>query len=71
VLQLGPEDVDARKGDIDPLASIVVMENPHAGNEPDLRGEGAADKRPDGRFELTLDQFLRCFGELGIGAVTH
>lgn len=70
-LVLAPDDVKTRLRDVDALQSSVVVENPHAGNELDLRGDGPTDKRPDGRFTLTLDQFLRMFGGLGIAAVTH
>jgi hypothetical protein len=58
-LAIGPDEVASRAGDIDPIRSTVVMQNPHAGNEPDLEGTGPVDTVNEGEFTLTLDQFLR------------
>jgi hypothetical protein len=64
-------DLDAKLGDIDPLKSSVEMHNPHATNEPDLRGNGPADGKDDGMFSYTLDQFLRNFDLLRFCDVAH
>ncbi|MBN1335292.1 MAG: DUF4157 domain-containing protein [Deltaproteobacteria bacterium] len=58
-LAITPDEVAAQAGQIDPTRSTVVMQNPHAGNEPDLEGRGPSDRVNEGRFTLTLDQFLR------------
>ncbi|MDX9723578.1 MAG: hypothetical protein RBU37_22720 [Myxococcota bacterium] len=58
-MKLAPGDVASRAAEIDPVASSVVLENPHAGNEPYMNGTGPKDGKNDGRFTLPLDAFLR------------
>jgi len=70
-LALTSADLPAKAADIDPEKSSVQMHNPHATNEPDMRGTGPADGKDDGQFTYTLDQFLRCFDLLRMNDVTH
>ncbi len=70
-LALTTADLPARAGEIDAEKSVVMMQNPHAANEPDLRGTGPADGKNDGEFAMTLDQFLRSFDLLRMATVAH
>jgi hypothetical protein len=70
-LAITAAEVAARAADIDPQRSSVEVENPHATNEPDLRGGGPTDGVDDGRFDMNLEDFLRSFDLLRIGTVTH
>ncbi|MCB9761126.1 MAG: hypothetical protein H6739_14900 [Alphaproteobacteria bacterium] len=46
---------------VDPFVSQVTLMNPHHTNEPDPHGRGPADGVDDGRFDVSLDTFLRSF----------
>jgi hypothetical protein len=70
-LALTAADLPAKAASIDPLKSQVLMHNPHATNEPDMRGTGPADAKDDGKFSYTLDQFLRNFDLLRFADVAH
>lgn len=63
--------VAGQLANIDAEQSKVVMHNPHATNEPDLRGTGPADGKDDGIFTYTLGQFLRNFDLLRFANVAH
>jgi len=56
---------------IDAKRSTVTMENPYARSEWDERGTGAPDGANQGRFDVTLDQFLRNTDMLRRATVTH
>lgn len=64
-------EVASKARDIDATRSSVTMENPHAGNEWDEKGTGAPDGANQGRFNLTLDQFLRSTDLLRTATVKH
>jgi len=70
-LALTSADLPALAAAIAPEKSAVQMHNPHATNEPDMRGTGPADGKDDGQFTYTLDQFLRCFDLLRMNDVSH
>ncbi|MES2645196.1 MAG: hypothetical protein V4850_37255 [Myxococcota bacterium] len=69
VLDLRPEDLRARIGEVDGLRSEVELRNPHRRNEPDMEGDGPADGVEDGTFRMPLDQFLTMFTQLDLGAL--
>ena len=56
---------------IDAKRSTVTMENPYARGEWDERGTGAPDGANQGRFDVTLDQFLRNTDMLRRATVAH
>jgi len=70
-LALAATDLPARATEIDATKSNIVVENPHAGNEPDLDGNGPKDGKNDGRFDMSLDSFLRNFDMLRLATVDH
>jgi hypothetical protein len=49
----------------------VVIENPHATNEPDERGTGPTDGVDDGRFTMSIEQFFRTYDLLRLATVEH
>jgi hypothetical protein len=65
------EKVAAVAPHIDAKRSTVTMENPYARSEWDERGTGAPDGANQGRFDVTLDQFLRNTDMLRRATVTH
>jgi len=71
-LQLSAADVPVRSAEIDPVQSKVIVENPYATDEPNLRGTPLPeDGKDDGQFTMTLDQFLRNFDLLRWATVGH
>lgn len=68
-LDLRPQDVAGRVGEIDGSQSTVELRNPHRFNEPDMEGNGPADGQDDGRFDMPLLRFLTMFTQLDIGAL--
>jgi len=68
-LTMQPAEVPRRLAEIDGVRSSVVLENPHARNEPNMNGP--IDAVNEGRFTLTLDSFLRNTDLLRLAAVDH
>ena len=61
-MALTQANVAAQAANIDARQSTVDLMNPHGTNEPDehgLRMGGAQDGNSDGKFSLSLDQFLQ------------
>ena len=57
---------------IDPMASSVMLQNPHARNEPDLDGDGPdLDPVNEGRFAMSLDQLFRNFSWFETTVIDH
>lgn len=53
------------KINIDPTKSSVSLHNPWAHGDPNPALKGVADRKDDGQFKLTLDQYLRLFTQQG------
>lgn len=70
-LEIPEANLSARVSEIDAIQSTVILENPHARNEPDLDGTGPVDGVNEGRFTLTLDGFFRNFDLLRLATVEH
>ncbi|MFZ5480576.1 MAG: hypothetical protein ACOZNI_27685 [Myxococcota bacterium] len=68
-LDLDAESLPKRAAEIDLDRSSVVMQNPHAENEPNLDGSAASDGKNDGRFDLSLRSFLRDIDMLRSGDI--
>lgn len=69
---LEPNTVKRQLLDIDINTSKVEIVNPHHTNEPDPNSRGLpAQEDDDGRFLLTLDQFIRCFTQMDEATVVR
>lgn len=71
-LALTQATLPTQLGNIDPDKSRVDLMNPHGTNEPDEHGRrkgGPEDKLDDGRFSLSLGQYLRSFEFQQFGTV--
>lgn len=70
-LRMTSAEVPARAAEIDAQRSTVIVQNPHASNEPDERGTGPADGVNEGRFTMNLDAFFRSYDLLRLASVEH
>jgi hypothetical protein len=61
-LVLTPANLATEHPNIATARSTVRLRNPHGGNEPDRRGDGADDGQDGGEFDVTLEQLFRVFG---------
>lgn len=69
VLDVTLDNLGDTAAQIDATRSKVRLRNPHGTNSPDEHGT-IDDDTDTGRFELSLDQFLRVFDEQAIATVT-
>ena len=71
-LSISSSNVAAMAPYIDAMGTSVVLQNPHARNEPDLDGDGPdMDGTNEGRFTMSLDQLLRNFSWFETTVIDH
>ncbi|MDY0060858.1 MAG: DUF4157 domain-containing protein [Myxococcota bacterium] len=64
-----PEQMPMFLAMIDPAASTIKLRNPHHGNEPNPENNGPADRKDDGVFTLSMEQFFTVFTSVEGGVV--